>query len=63
MMKEYHKFLADDPIYGPKAQRLAERTYEFSQFLYRVLGVKDVGATLHGKSHLSSFLSYDANFK
>ena len=50
MMKEYHKFLADDPIYGPKAQRLAERTYEFSQFLYRVLGVKDVGATLHGKA-------------
>ena len=41
MMKEYHKFLADDPIYGPKAQRLAERTYEFSQFLYRVLGVKE----------------------
>ncbi len=33
-----------------KAQRLAERTYEFSQFLYRVLGVKDVGATLHGKA-------------
>ena len=43
------QILADDPIYGPKAQRLAERTYEFSQFLYRVLGSKMLAQRYMGK--------------
>lgn len=50
MLREYRHFLADDPVYGPKAEALAKKTFEFSQFLYRVLGVKDVGASLAGKA-------------
>lgn len=50
MLREYPHLLADDPIYGPKAVELAEKTYEFSQFIYRVLGLKDVGACLDGKA-------------
>lgn len=49
MMKELpHFFEKDDPYYE-KAVAVAERTYEFTQFLYRVLGVKDLGATLNKK--------------
>lgn len=50
MLREYEHFLKDDPIYGPKAEKLAAKSFEFSQFLYRVLGVKDVGATLNAKA-------------
>lgn len=50
MLREYPEFLKNDPIYGPKAIALAEKTYEFSQFIYRVLGLTDVGATLPAKA-------------
>ncbi|MGO3732337.1 MAG: (Fe-S)-binding protein [Vagococcus sp.] len=50
MLREYPELLKDDPIYGPKAVELAAKTYEFSQFIYRVLGVTDLGATLEGKA-------------
>ena len=35
--------LADDPVYGERARKLAARTYEFTAFLVDVLGVSDVG--------------------
>ena len=35
------EILQDDPVYGPKAQALAARTYEFTSFLVDVLKVGD----------------------
>ena len=45
----YPLLLADDPTAAARAQRLAERTWEFSQFLVDGLGVTDVGASFDGK--------------
>jgi len=39
----------DDPFQAERARSLAERTYEFSQFLVNVLSVTDVGAHYKGK--------------
>ena len=39
----------DDPSQAERARSLAERTYEFSQFLVNVLSVTDVGAHYKGK--------------
>lgn len=36
----YPKLLAGDPVYGPIATAVAARTYEFSEFLVEVMGVK-----------------------
>jgi len=41
IIHRYADILADDPHYGPKAQELAGRTYEFTQFLVDVLGATD----------------------
>ncbi len=45
----YLELFADDPEWLRRAQALAERTYEFSEYLVDVLGVSDVGARLAGK--------------
>ena len=37
-----------DP-YKEKAIDLADKSYEFTQFLYRVLGIEDLGATFNGE--------------
>lgn len=50
MFKEYPSVFADDPEWGPKAKALADKTYEFTQFLVDVLKVEDVGASLRGKA-------------
>ena len=39
----------DDPELEARARSLAERTYEFSQFIVNVLGITDVGASFQGK--------------
>lgn len=49
MIKEYPEILADDPVYGPRAKEAAAKIYEFTQFIYRVLGVVDCGAELDAK--------------
>ena len=49
MIHHYQEILADDPIYGPKAKALAERTFEFTQFLVDVLGVTDLNAHFPGR--------------
>lgn len=49
LVHHYSKLLADDPLYGPRAQTLARRTYEFSQYLVDVLGLEDVGARYAGR--------------
>lgn len=48
VIHHYAEILANDPDYGPKAAALAQRTYEFTQFLVDVLGVADVQARAGG---------------
>jgi L-lactate dehydrogenase complex protein LldE len=49
MFTEYpHMFGEGDP-YKEKAIDLANKSYEFTQFLYRVLGLEDLGATFNGE--------------
>lgn len=40
----YPKLFEDDAVLLEKANRLVEKTYEFSQFVVNVLGVENVGA-------------------
>jgi L-lactate dehydrogenase complex protein LldE len=44
----YAEILAADSTYGPKARAVAQRTYEFSQFLVDALGVTDLNAQTSG---------------
>jgi L-lactate dehydrogenase complex protein LldE len=48
IIHQYARLLADDPAYAPRAQALAARTFEFTQFLVDRLGVTDVGAAAAG---------------
>ncbi|MDR7080013.1 L-lactate dehydrogenase complex protein LldE [Neobacillus niacini] len=50
MFKEYPHVFKGDPVWEPKAKALADRTYEFTEFIVDVLGVEDVGAKLEGKA-------------
>ena len=45
----YPELFVGDPELQARASVLAERTYEFSEFVVRVLGVTDVGAVYEGK--------------
>jgi L-lactate dehydrogenase complex protein LldE len=45
----YRELFADDPVWLPRAEALAARTYEFTEFLVDVLGVTDLGASFDGK--------------
>lgn len=49
MFKMYPEIFADDARWKDKAQELADKTYEFTEFLVDVLKVEDVGAKLTGK--------------
>jgi L-lactate dehydrogenase complex protein LldE len=42
----YLELFANDPAWFPRAQSLAERTFEFSQFLVDVLAVNNTGTSL-----------------
>jgi L-lactate dehydrogenase complex protein LldE len=58
----YLQMFAGDPVWEPRAQDLAKRCYEFSEYLVRVLGVIDLGAvyraraTIHHSCHMSRLL-------
>ncbi|NOU91295.1 hypothetical protein GC102_37055 [Paenibacillus sp. LMG 31460] len=58
----YPKLFDHDPVILAKANRLVEKTYEFTQFLVQVLGVSDLGAmfphkvTYHPSCHGSRLL-------
>lgn len=41
----YPELFADDPVLMEKALSLQKKIFEFSQFMIRVLGIQDVGAT------------------
>jgi L-lactate dehydrogenase complex protein LldE len=62
----YPELFAGDPNWGDRAQALAERTYEFTEFLVDVLGITDLGAhfsgtlTYHPSCHLSRSLGIDS---
>ena len=61
----YPELFADDPLWYPRACLLAERTFEFSEFLVDYLGVTDLGAcwsgkiTYHSSCHLLRELGID----
>ena len=46
---EYPRLLVDEPSWARRAQVLAERVYELSQFLVDVAGIEDVKAQYSGK--------------
>lgn len=58
----YPKLFENDPVLLEKANRLVEKTYEFTQFLFQVMDVKDMGAsfphkvTYHPSCHGSRLL-------
>ncbi|GGI44551.1 Fe-S oxidoreductase [Paenibacillus marchantiophytorum] len=62
----YPKLFENDPIHLAKANRLVEKTYEFTQFLVQVMGVTDLGAvfphkvTYHPSCHGSRLLGVKA---
>jgi L-lactate dehydrogenase complex protein LldE len=55
--RHYPGLFAGDPARAARAQRLARKTYELSEFVVKVLGVTDVGAcfphrvTFHASCH------------
>ena len=61
----YPELFATDPEWRPRAQKLAARTYEFTEFLVDVLGITDFGAqfpgkaTYHSSCHLRRGLGVD----
>jgi L-lactate dehydrogenase complex protein LldE len=61
----YPELLKDDPDWHKRAESLASRTYEFTEFVVNVLGVEDVGAAYHGKValHQSCHLLRELNVK
>jgi L-lactate dehydrogenase complex protein LldE len=46
---EYPELLHDDRVWRGRAENLARRTHELSDFLVNVLGVEDVGARFEGR--------------
>ncbi|GIP59478.1 MULTISPECIES: (Fe-S)-binding protein [Paenibacillus] len=62
MIHHYSELFKDEPEWLDKAKRLQEKTYEFTQFLVKVLGITDVGArfphkvTYHPSCHGSRLL-------
>lgn len=64
MFLEYPDLFDDGDPYRVKAKELVAKSYEFSQFIYRVLGRTDVGAsfdpgttaTYHRSCHMSRIL-------
>jgi L-lactate dehydrogenase complex protein LldE len=61
----YPELFAKDPDWHKRAESLASRTYEFTEFLVNVLKVEDVGGAYHGKValHQSCHLLRELNVK
>jgi L-lactate dehydrogenase complex protein LldE len=47
---EYPHLFHDDPVWLARAEDMARRTHELSDFLVNVLGIEDVGARFEGKA-------------
>ena len=61
----YAELFKDDPDWHKRAESLASRTYEFTEFLVNVLKVEDVGAAYQGKIalHQSCHLLRELNVR
>ena len=61
----YPELFKDDPDWHKRAESLASRTYEFTEFLVNVLKVEDVGSSYHGKValHQSCHLLRELNVR
>jgi L-lactate dehydrogenase complex protein LldE len=61
----YLELFKDDPEWQKRAESLASRTYEFTEFLVNILGVEDVGAHYQGKVafHQSCHLLRELNVR
>lgn len=61
----YPELLKNEPEWHKRAESLASRTYEFTEFLVNVLGVEDVGAYFRGKValHQSCHLLRELNVR
>jgi L-lactate dehydrogenase complex protein LldE len=61
----YPELFADDPLWLPRAQALAGRTFEFTEFLVDQLGITDFNSSFTGKVayHASCHLSRDLGVK
>ncbi|MCM3272254.1 (Fe-S)-binding protein [Paenibacillus elgii] len=46
----YPQLFENEPEWKAKVEKLVGKTYEFSQFLVNVLGIKDLGAVYEGKA-------------
>lgn len=49
-VRNYYSTLFDNSSVHNEVKDLQKRIYEFSDFLVNVLGIEDMGATLHGKA-------------
>ncbi|MGZ4159338.1 MAG: (Fe-S)-binding protein [Neobacillus sp.] len=62
MFHEYPHIFKGDPVWESKAKKLAEKTFELTQFIVDVLKVEDVGArfegtvTYHTSCHMTRLL-------
>lgn len=45
----YEDLFREEPAWLARAKRAAERTYELSQFIVKVLGLTDIGAAYEGR--------------
>lgn len=61
----YPELFKDEPEWQKRAESLASRTYELTEFLVNVLGVEDVGASFEGKValHQSCHLLRELNVR
>ena len=61
----YPELFANEPDWHKRAESLASRTYEFTEFLVDVLKVEDVGAAYHGSIalHQSCHLLRELNVR
>lgn len=49
MVKHFHEVFPDDKNWRMRAEKIAEKTFEFSSFLVNVLKIENVGAKFSGK--------------
>ncbi|WP_162064237.1 (Fe-S)-binding protein [Vibrio taketomensis] len=49
-IKKYPEYLADEPEWAERAQKVADRLFELTQFIVNELGVTNVGARLKGRA-------------
>jgi L-lactate dehydrogenase complex protein LldE len=62
MFHEYQHIFKGNPVWEPKAKKLAEKSFELTQFIVDVLKIEDVGArfegsvTYHTSCHMTRLL-------